>query len=166
MAAKRFMTRTRIEAIVVLIFVAGYVWENYQLPGFYRTPGIPGPTVFPLALGIAMAFCALWLICFPGPEPETETADEAPEARSKRGLADRWHFYLMWALLLGYVVWMPSLGFVVSSSLLLLALFLLLGERNWLLALPLAIGFSLAIHFAFARGLQIRLPAGILSGLL
>ena len=36
MNAKRFLTRSRIEAIVVLAAVAGYIWENYQLPGFYR----------------------------------------------------------------------------------------------------------------------------------
>ena len=166
MRFKRHLTRTRIEALVVLGFVAGYIWENYQLPGFYRMPGIPGPTVFPLTLGIAMAVCALWLMLFPGKEAPGEAAPDrsAPAGRQQR--SGRWHFYLMWGLLLGYLVWMPHIGFVVGSSLLLTALFMLLGERHWYVAAPLALGFSLTIHFAFANVLQIRLPAGILAGLL
>lgn len=179
MNAKRFLTRSRIEALVVLAAVAGYIWENYQLPGFYRIPGIPGPTVFPLVLGVAMAVAALWLFVFPDKEPMEEGAepDEPAETgqdsspprdggAAHRRFVDQWHFYAMWALLLGYVSFMPSLGFVVASSLLLLALFRLLGEENWLLAVLLAVGFSLAIHLGFAKGLQIRLPAGILAGLL
>lgn len=187
MKAKRFFTRSRVEALVVLGGVAGYIWQNYQLPGFYRVPGIPGPTVFPLALGIAMGLAALWLFFSRDEEPAAETpappahgveaaveaAAEAeafpetlaPDSRSVfRRLVDRWHFYAMWALLLGYVVFMPHLGFVLASSLLLVSLFRLLGERNWLLAVLLAVGFSLAIYFGFAKGLQIRLPAGVLAG--
>lgn len=166
MKFSRHLTRTRIEAIVVLAFVAGYIWENYQLPGFYRIPGIPGPTVFPLALGIAMAACALWLLVFPEKEVADDSAPQPAEPVEAQPRSGRWQFYLMWALMLGYVVWMPYLGFVASSSLLLLSLFRLLGERRWTVAVPLAIGFSLVIQIAFAKGLQIRLPAGILAGLL
>jgi hypothetical protein len=50
--------------------------------------------------------------------------------RPGRRISDRWHFYAMWALLLGYVSFMPTLGFMAASSLLLVALFRLLGERN------------------------------------
>lgn len=164
MPQKKRFTRTRIEALVILAGSAAYVWEGYRLPAFYRVPGVPGPTVFPTILGAIMAVSALWLL-FSGGD---DAAAEAPAARKdiRERFADRWHFYLMWGLLLGYVFLLPALGFVLASTILLAALFFLLGERRWIIGIPLAAGFSLLIYFLFTQGLQVRLPAGFLKGLL
>ncbi len=170
MKGKKIFTRTRVEALVVLAGVALYVWEGFRLPTFYRVPGVPGPTLFPTILGGIMAAAALWLLFSPkaaGDEEAAPDAGEVPEAgAAARGKTDRLHFYLIWGLLLGYVFWMPSLGFVTASFLLLSALFFLLGERRWYVGIPLAAVFSLLIYLAFQKGLQVRLPAGILEGLL
>ena len=158
------LSRTRVEALVVLLGVAGYIWVGLDVPMYYRMPGVPGPSVFPVVLGIIMAAAALWLLIFPG---EEETPVEKPsEQGARRGFEGRWQFYLMWALLIAYVFVLPGLGFVASSALLLTVFFFLLGERRWYLAVPIAVVFTLAIYIGFARGLQIRLPPGILAGVL
>jgi putative tricarboxylic transport membrane protein len=160
MKTSKLLTQSRIEALVVLAGSVAYIWEGYRLPAFFRMPGVPGPTVFPTILGVIMGAAALWLFFAPGPE-------EAPKAPQSPGEHPgvRWQFYLMWGLLLGYVFLMPVLGFVVASSLLLAALFFLLGEKRWHVGIPLAVAFSLLIYLVFAKGLQVRLPAGVLEGL-
>lgn len=164
MKNKKQLRRTRIEALVVLLGVAGYIWVGLDVPLYYRMPGVPGPSVFPVVLGIIMAAAALWLLIFPGEEEKPPKG--APEQSAWRDFEGRWQFYLMWGLLIAYVFLLPGLGFVVSSALLLIAFFFLLGERRWYLAIPIAVVFTLAIYIGFARGLQIRLPPGILASVL
>jgi putative tricarboxylic transport membrane protein len=157
------ITRTRTEALVVLIGVVGYLWAGLRLPLHYQMPGVPGPTVFPLILGAIMAGGALWLLIFPG------TEEELKKSPSGHGLWHRllraWRFFLMWGLLIAYVFLMPGLGFVISSAVLLAALFFLLGEKRWYLGIPIALVFTIGIYMAFAKGLHIRLPLGILEGI-
>jgi putative tricarboxylic transport membrane protein len=71
----------------------------------------------------------------------------------------------VWGLLIGYVFLLPSVGFVICSAVLLTAFFFLLGERHWYLAIPIALLFTVAIYIAFAKGLQIRLPLGIIESI-
>ena len=157
------MTRTRIEALVVLIGVVGYLWAGLGLPLYYHMPGVPGPTVFPLILGAIMAGGAVWLLIFPGTEekPQKSPLRSSPWHR----LFKAWRFFLMWGLLITYVFLMPGLGFVISSAVLLAALFFLLGEKRWYLGIPIALVFTIGIYMAFAKGLHIRLPLGILKGM-
>lgn len=84
------------------------------------------------------------------------------ESRWRRLLKNR-RFFLMWGLLIAYVFLMPGLGFMISSFVLLAAFFFLLGERRWYLGILIALVFTIAIYMAFAKGLQIRLPLGILK---
>lgn len=157
------MTRTRIEALVVLIGVVGYLWTGLGLPLYYHMPGVPGPTVFPSILGAIMAGGALWLLIFPGKEekPQKSPLRSNPWHR----LLKAWRFFLMWGLLIAYVFLMPGLGFVISSAVLLAALFFLLGEKRWYLGIPIALVFTIGIYMGFAKGLHIRLPMGILQGI-
>jgi len=70
----------------------------------------------------------------------------------------------MWGLLIAYVFLLPVLGFVISSAVLLAVFFFLLGEKRWYLGIPISLVFTIGIYIAFAKGLQIRLPLGILEG--
>jgi len=111
-----------------------------------------------------MGGLALWLLILPGKEAESKTTSSR-ESRW-RWLLKGWRFFLMWGLLIAYVFLMPSLGFLISSAVLLTALFLLLGERRWYFSLLIALVFTVGIYIGFARGLQVRLPLGILEGIL
>lgn len=161
MKGKRLFTQTRLEALVILSAVAGYIWEGLNIPPFYSLPGVPGPTVFPIIVGAAMAAAALWLMIFPGEQGKEKKT--AADAGRRRGLPEKWQFHLMWALLIAYVLLLPQLGFIICSAVLLAAFFFLLGERRWYRAILIAVVFSLSIHYLFAKALQINLPMGILE---
>ena len=161
MKSKKLLTPTRLEALVILGAVAGYIREGLNIPAYYSLPGVPGPTVFPIILGTAMAAAALWLLILPG-QPDKEKK-ESSETVGRPRFRKNWRFYLMWALLIAYVLLLPQLGFIICSVVLLAAFFFLLGEKRWHLAIAIAVVFSLGIYFLFAKALQINLPMGILE---
>jgi len=158
------ITRTRTEALVVLLGVVGYIWAGLSLPPYYQMAGVPGPSLFPSILGAIMAAGALWLLILPGRGRETEKTP--PKESPWRRLIGKWHFLLMWGLLIGYVFLLPIFGFLISSAVLLAAFFFLLGERHWYLGIFIALVFTIGIYLAFSKGVQIRLPSGILEGIL
>lgn len=161
MKGKRLLTQTRLEALVILGAVAVYIWEGLNIPQYYSLPGVPGPTVFPIILGTAMAGAAIWQMIVPGRQAEEKRRLSAAGRRG--GLQARWRFYLMWGLLIAYVFLLPLLGFLICSAVLLTAFFFLLGERRWYLGISIACAFSLGIYFLFTKALQINLPMGILE---
>jgi len=164
MPAKRLLSPTRLEALVILVAVAAYIWEGLKIPAYYSFPGVPGPTVFPFILGTAMAAAALWLIILPGRPAKAKK--EPSETGGRPGLRENWRFYLMWALLIAYLLLLPRLGFIICSAVLLAVFFFLLGEKRWYLGISIAVVFSLGIYFLFDKVLQINLPMGILEALL
>ena len=157
------ITRPRIEALVVLLGVVGYIWVGLSLPPYYKMAGVPGPSVFPLILGVIMAGGALWLLIFPGKQKKNKRRPS--EYSGWRRLLKAWRFFFMWGLLITYVFLLPVLGFVISSAVLLATFFFLLGEKRWYLGISISLVFTIVIYIAFAKGLQIRLPLGILEGI-
>jgi hypothetical protein len=166
-ALARLFTRTRIEGLVILLVAVGYLWEGHNVPDLYKMSGVPGPTVFPLLLGTVFALAGAWLIVNPGTRKTQEAAedDEKPAGRLWPRLIASWHTGVMWGVILLYLFVMPDLGFPVATTLLLLAFFVLLGERRWYVVIALALGTTLVIHLGFALGLNVRLPLGVLAPL-
>lgn len=166
-ALARLFTRTRIEGLVILLVAAGYLWEGHNVPDLYKMPGVPGPTVFPLLLGIVFALAGAWLILSPGSRTDGEAA--ADDDRATGGLWGHlhinWHTGVMWGVILLYLFVMPDLGFPVATTLLLVAFFVLLGERRWYMVGALAVGTTLVIQLGFSLGLNVRLPLGVLAPL-
>jgi hypothetical protein len=167
-----FFTRTRIEGLVIVVVAAAYLWEGHNVPEFYKMSGVPGPTVFPLLLGIVFALSGLWLLVAPTKDGVRAVSPEIPSGRAKASgtsswtrLAVNWHTWVMWGVILVYLLVMPELGFPVATALLLLAFFALLGEHRWSVLLGLALATTLVIYAAFALGLNVRLPLGVLGPL-
>jgi hypothetical protein len=98
----------------------------------------------------------------------TATAEEvekraAPQRNFWARLAGDWHFYTMWVVVVGYLAFMPYIGFPVGTFVLLSVFMFLLGERRWWMILGLAIVVTAVIHIGFAKGLNVRLPLGVLE---
>ena len=168
-------TRARLEGLAILLVAGGYLWEAHNVPDLFQMPGVPGPTTFPYLLGIIFALTGLWLLISPADllarrrQPAAKERAEkppAPAASLSARLAAQWHFYAMWIVIVGYLALMPSVGFPVATFVLLAVFTFLLGEKRWWLVGSLALVVTVVIHLGFGKGLNVRLPLGVLVSLL
>ncbi|NVO15693.1 MAG: tripartite tricarboxylate transporter TctB family protein [Rhodoplanes sp.] len=172
--AKTTSPRTRIEGFVILLVAGGYLWETFNIPDFYQLPDTPGPTTFPELLGIVFAAMGLWLLLSPGDiiarlrarrdgTSPAATAPAAPGENLFARLGLDWHFVALWIVVLGYLWFMPDLGFPVATFILLVLFTALLGETRWHIVLSLALAVTIVVYVSFKYGLNVRLPLGILE---
>ncbi len=102
-------------------------------------------------------------------------------ARTKEGAADAaapaaarpartawiaWRPFVVMALLLAIYLTLEFLGFVLTTTLGLVALMLLAGERRPLIVAPVALLLPLALHLFFVKAAQRPIPGGVLDFLL
>ena len=177
--ARKLVTRARVEGLAIAFVALGYLWQIRAIPAFYQMPGVPGPAAFPEVLGIGLGLAGLWRLVWGAPASEQAAEDEeaagereevAAAAASSGGgprgwLAAHGRFVGLWATLLGYFVFMPELGFPLGSALALGSMGRLLGERRWPVVIGGAVAVTAVLHVAFAYGLGVRLPLGVLSSL-
>lgn len=180
--ATRGSVRTRIEGLVILLVAVAYLWETFNIPDFYQLPDTPGPQTFPELLGLVFAVMGLWLLISPAdilarmrerrdgtaPAPVADAPAAAPGgAAPGGGLLGRigldWHFVALWAVVLGYLWFMPDLGFPVATFLLLVLFTRLLGEPRWHILIGLALAVTVVVYVGFKYGLNVRLPLGVLE---
>jgi len=129
--------------------------------GFPAIPGQNvGPRVFPELIAAGMLLCAVMLVArglkTMGSEKWLTLPDWLGQGRTAFG------FLLVPLCLVFYVAASESLGFIPTSILLLLAMFLTYGVR-WRTALVVALLGSVAIHALFYKMLKVPLPWGVLS---
>lgn len=62
-----------------------------------------------------------------------------------------------------YILFLPSLGYLVATFLLMDCLLLMVGRRNWILLIIFPALTSLVSYYVFAKLFQCPFPAGILS---
>ena len=175
----KFMNRTRWEGLVILLVACGYLWELKNIPSFYEMPGVPGPMAFPRLLGIVFGLAGLWLLLSrgEGPTPQSkktaaarakgkEAGDEAvlQPGLLRRLMADV-KFYAMWAVILGYLVLWPILGFPVATFVLLVIFFYLMDETRWPVVIGLSLVSTVSIYIVFAKGLNVKLGLRLLGSL-
>jgi hypothetical protein len=170
---KPFVTRTRIEGLVILFVALAYLWEAHNVPEFYQIPGVPGPTTFPYLLGVIFAACGVWLLISPKDlvehikarqqAPADGTVPSEPQPGLFSRITAQWHLITMWAVIIAYLWFMPDLGFPLATFALLVTFFYLLGETRWLVNLGLALASTAVIYLIFKVGLNVRLPLGALD---
>ncbi len=125
-------------------------------------PGMPGQrygaALFPGMIAAGLAACGALLLAR-GVREQAPAFEFAPWTRSVPLAAN---FALFCGALLFYVFAVETLGFMVTGTLLLLALFLKLGVRPLpaLAVAPLAV---LVIHLLFYKLLKVPLPWGVLG---
>ena len=127
-------------------------------------PNIPGqnigPGAFPGLIAVALAGCALILVVRGVRDLRAGGRLVVLGAwlRSPRHVVN---FLLACAAIVFYLVAVNRLGFLVTATLLLLALFLQLRVKPWLAAM-VALAAAFAIHLAFYKLLRVALPWGVL----
>ena len=127
-------------------------------------PNIPGqsigPGAFPALIATALAGCAVILVVRGVRELQRggRWLVFGEWLRSRRHVTN---FLLTCAAIVFYVLAVQRLGFLVTATVLLLALFVQLRVKPWL-AVLVALAASFAIHLAFYKLLRVSLPWGVL----
>jgi putative tricarboxylic transport membrane protein len=151
------------DAIFGLLLMALGTAVLVAVRGYPNIPGQPvGPALFPGLIAAGLCIAGVILV-----------------ARGWRERArERWVTWDDWVLsprhvvslvvLLGsvvfYILAADQLGFLLTSTVILLALFLVLRVPP-MRAVPIAIIATLLIHFAFYKLLRVPLPWGVLKGI-
>ncbi len=172
---------------VLLVGFAGFVaYEANRIPEefFQRAEGI---VYYPLLLSVSLAVASLLLLVRslvrpgvatgedttlgrereqgsgPGSEAEAEPEAEPeggkePEAAVRSVTARILPVFLGVAILAAYVVALAMVGFIVSTPVMLVALLLAYGVRDWKIIASLSIGTTAVIFLIFYYALKIQLP--------
>ena len=154
------------DAVFGLLLMVLSAWLFTVAEGFRGLPGVPyGPKVFPQVV-CAVLFGAGLLLTVKG----------LREWRLQPLLVlDGWarspRAWLVIGTLVGgllfYIFAVDALGFLITASLVLMALLAVSRERGRLLSSGIvAVTFPVVVHFVFARLLRVPLPDGLLTGLL
>ncbi len=165
--SSRLVTRARAEGLVILLVALGYLHEARGIPALFQSPGVPGPAAFPTLLGVALGLAGLFRLVFGGKDDAAGDADAPdtapPPAGVRRWLSAHGRFYALWAVILGFLALMPYAGFPLAAAIALTLMFRLLGERRWAVAAGLSVATTAVLFVAFAYGLGVRLPLGVLA---
>jgi putative tricarboxylic transport membrane protein len=159
-AEPRLKINDFLAGLLLALLAAGVLWQ------VRRYPNIPGQDIGPAAFPSLLAWLLLLCGCLLMARGWSARRDTPWVAMLQwlKSPAHALNFGLTLAVLLGYILWSETLGFIVSGVLLLGVLFLGLRLRP-VHALPLAGAITLVIHSIFYYGLRVPLPWGVLETL-
>ena len=123
--------------------------------------GTVGPQVFPYLVSGFVIFISLGLFVqiFRGNlgVPEGTEFGEVVEKTDFKSLA------MVAGSMLTYPLLIERAGFIIASSVVFFGVAFAYGAKNLLKNLAISIIFSLIVYFAFSKGLNVSLPAGVLG---
>jgi putative tricarboxylic transport membrane protein len=166
-----------IAGTVVALVGAGYTAIALGIPADSSEASIIGPAVFPLLFGGGLTVGGLVLLAgalakargrrapvgaAAAPPPPAAPPMEVPEVVA----GPRGNFWVLMGLLAGYILIFLPLGFLLATALYLMAMTTYLRRRKIVPNLLFALLLPTAVYLLFGFGLQITLPAGVLSGVL
>jgi putative tricarboxylic transport membrane protein len=123
----------------------------------------PGPGFLPFWCGVILA--GLSILVFSQGTLIRRGGDQAPLRRKWEGMRWSKSIYVVLAIL-AYTLTFTNLGFLLSTSLLLVFLFKTIDPERWIVAVGSAIIASLASFAVFALWLNVQLPRGFLERIL
>jgi len=124
-----------------------------------------GPRVIPTIVGGGLIVIGIWyaieVLRDPGTAISTESEDVDPT------LPPDWSTIAgVGAGLVVYMLTIERLGFIIASALLFIITAFSMGSRSWLRDGAFAILLATGVYVAFSTGLGVRLPEGVLEGVL
>ena len=123
--------------------------------------GTVGPQIFPYLVSgfVILISLGLFLQIFRGNlgVPEGTEFGEVVEKTDFKSLA------MVAGSMLTYPLLIERAGFIIASSVVFFGVAFAYGAKNLLKNLAISIIFSLIVYFAFSKGLNVSLPAGILG---
>ena len=157
-------TRDSISGLVCLVVSLAMLFMTLALPPASMVP--IGPAFYPRIVLIVTAFLSLILVVM---DVRAARGDVVAAPVSK-GPAPNYRLVLTTFVLFGlYIVFLPKLGFRISTFLFVFALQTALewptSPKRWLVVLLVALATSAICHFVFEDYLLVLLPRGTWSGM-
>jgi putative tricarboxylic transport membrane protein len=152
-----------VAAVVVILGIVILIeTQDIRVPRAYTKVG---PRVIPEIIGWALIIVGAWYVI-----DILRTGGAAPSAESEDVdvtlPTDWWTVGILALALIIFVLLIERAGFVVASAVMFEVAAYAMGSRRYLRDIPIAIVLSLAVYLVFTRGLEVRLPAGWLAGVL
>jgi hypothetical protein len=149
-------------AMALFVFGAATALASLYLP--VGTLRAPGSGFFPLLLGLMLAALSVsqGVCLYLARLRQVRAASVPPAAPPSQRLDEgtRRMLLFMGAVALAIVL-LPTLGYALTSLILMLALLRILGVASWPLVGTISAATAIACHFVFVRALGIPLPAGL-----
>ena len=155
-----------ILGVVMLLFSGFYLYYAQQIKTRPKlTPAYASAQIMPKLLGILLAI--LSVLCIIQGIKKVRTADEGEKKKADKG--DIMAVTLTFAVIIGYTLILPTLGFCLSTEIYLFLQMNILApkeKRNYVLFAVVAVVFTAFVFVAFRVGLQQLLPRGIIESLI
>lgn len=129
------------------------------------TPSYASDRIMPTILGILLAILSVFLIA---QGLKALKAQDDGDAK-KMDRADAMAVVYTFAVIIGYIIILPYLGFILSTILYLFIQMIILAppdKRNLALFAIVAVVFTVLVFYAFRMGLSQPLPRGPIEGML
>jgi putative tricarboxylic transport membrane protein len=144
----------KIGAIVCLVIAGIVLWQLVKVPmGSIRQPG-PGFLPFWVGVILALLSVILWF----------QAGYRKPAAEPVRFLSGegKWPYVAAAGIaLLIYTFLLEPLGFIISTFLLLIFLFRVIGKQKWWVGVTGSILVTFFTHLIFKVALKVQLPRGL-----
>lgn len=148
--------------LAVMAVIVG--WDTITQRSVSLNIGILGPRVVPTIIAIGLAVCAIAIaidVMRGHHAADEESEDIDPNQSTAWG-----RLALIAAILVLAGLLLPSVGFVATTIVMIFAIAVVLGSRQWIVLAIVSIALPFGVYYGFAYGLGIVLPAGILTGIL
>lgn len=153
-----------ILALVVVVLGGLVAWQTTHIrltPAYSQV----GPRVIPYVVGFGLVVLGVWLaveaVTGRATSPTSDSEDADPT------LPTDWRTVgLLTLALVAYLVLIERAGFVIASALLYGGGTFAMGSRRVVRDVVAGVVIAVFLYVGFTRGLSLRLPAGVLDGLL
>jgi putative tricarboxylic transport membrane protein len=151
-------------AVLLLVLGAVVLWDASRINTGVAQVGPVGPTAVPILVGLLLLVCAVALAVdvLRGGRGEAEGGEDVDLSHP----SDWRTLLLLVAAYLANVVLMEPVGWWFSGAVLFWGCAYALGSRRYVRDAVIAFALSFVSYYAFAVGLGIFLPAGVLQGIL
>ena len=150
--------RNFIASLFLLLFCAGYAYLTANL-ATRAIENTTQPSFFPWVITACLTILSLSLLIQAVIPKFSQMVPKSSGIPPKRAI-------LASVLSIIYLALLPFLGFIGANILLFSGLMYLYGERNLIKNIIFSVLVSVVIFYLFREGFQIRLPSGILEGIL
>ncbi len=161
---KNFIGFDRVVAIITVPIALFLIYVAYSAPKS-NIPQTLGPEAMPIAVLILIIVCAVFIfINASGDTHESTPATDVEEAPPASTGVDKYKIVVLVVLgLVVYGIMLEPVGFVISTTLLVLYSARLFEKGKWVRNGVVSLLFSISVYYSFVHLLDVMLPAGILE---